>query len=191
MIMIIRHAEKPDHSGTQHGIDEHGGKDKESLTVPGWIRAGALVELFAPQELDPDSGQARNAQPRSGLARPTVLFAADPTTGGSKRPFQTITPLAQRLDFDLENDGTPFRKGQEEALASTLTATSGIVLVAWEHEAIPTIASHLGAVTPAPPESWPDERFDLVWVFTRQPDGWTFTQVPQLLLAGDNPHIIT
>jgi hypothetical protein len=37
------------------------------------------------------------------------------------------------------------------------------------------------------PQHWPDDRFDLVCVFDR-PDGhgaWSFTQVPQGLLAGD------
>jgi hypothetical protein len=37
------------------------------------------------------------------------------------------------------------------------------------------------------PQYWPLDRFDLVWVFDRRGDTWTFTQVPQLLLAGDRP----
>ena len=44
---------------------------------------------------------------------------------------------------------------------------------------------------PAPPTKWPHDRFDIVWVFTRQHDGtWKFTQVPQLLLAGDKRSVI-
>jgi hypothetical protein len=27
----------------------------------------------------------------------------------------------------------------------------------------------------------------MIWVFTRKGGGWAFTQVPQLLLAGDSP----
>ena len=30
-------------------------------------------------------------------------------------------------------------------------------------------------------------RFDMVWVFDRQASGWTFSQVPQMVLAGDSP----
>ncbi len=47
----------------------------------------------------------------------------------------------------------------------------------------------LGNKTTAP-QYWPLDRFDLVWVFDRRGDTWTFTQVPQLLLAGDRPEVI-
>ena len=53
-IMIIRHAEKPEHHGPR-GVDENGDEDKKSLTVRGWQRAGALVQFFAP------SGNARRS----------------------------------------------------------------------------------------------------------------------------------
>jgi len=53
-IMIIRHAEKPEHHGPR-GVDENGNEDKESLTVRGWQRAGALVQFFGP------SGNARRS----------------------------------------------------------------------------------------------------------------------------------
>jgi hypothetical protein len=37
------------------------------------------------------------------------------------------------------------------------------------------------------PQIWPDDRFDLVWVFEPGSTGgsWRLRQVPQLLLAGD------
>ena len=36
------------------------------------------------------------------------------------------------------------------------------------------------------PQTWPDDCFDVVWVFESD-DGssWSFSQVPQRLLAGD------
>jgi hypothetical protein len=49
----------------------------------------------------------------------------------------------------------------------------------------------LGPVTPEPPPIWPDDRFDLVWTFTNTADGWTFAQVPQLIMRGDLPDPIT
>lgn len=53
------------------------------------------------------------------------------------------------------------------------------------------IARQLGTVHPTPPKMWPEDRFDVVWVFTRRKDhSWTFTQVPQLLLAGDGRSVI-
>ncbi|MFI9273345.1 hypothetical protein ACIGXM_21880 [Kitasatospora sp. NPDC052896] len=178
VLMMIRHAEKPTGSGSPYGVTSDGDKDDKSLTVQGWTRAGALAGLFAPR-----TATGAPATPRPGLTRPTSVYAADPS-GASKRPWETVTPVAAVLG------GTPdtqFAKGQEAQLASALLAASGDVLVAWEHESIPAIVAHLGSVTPTPPATWPDARFDVVWVFTRQGDGWNFSQVPQMLLAGDLP----
>jgi len=62
------------------------------------------------------------------------------------------------------------------------------MLIAGRHQDIPAIINainghHLG------PHRWPGDRFDLA----RVPDGdgkggWTFSQVPQLLLPGDSPN---
>ncbi len=70
-------------------------------------------------------------------------------------------------------------------MAAELTARRGVTLVAWHHEAIPTLARSLGCA--AAPENWPDDRFDVVWTLTRARSAWEFAQVPQLLLAGDRP----
>ena len=67
-------------------------------------------------------------------------------------------------------------------------------LVCWHHETIHKIVEHLGPVTPQPPQSWPDDRFDLVWTFTNTTnaaDGWKFAQVPQLIMSEDLPDPIT
>jgi hypothetical protein len=45
-IMFIRHGEKPERSGVAVGIDQNGNEDKESLTVRGWQRAGAIDSIF-------------------------------------------------------------------------------------------------------------------------------------------------
>lgn len=177
LVMLIRHAEKPGPSGRPYGVTSDGTGDTHSLTTTGWSRAGALVELFDPCT---PSGPA---SPRAGLARPRAIFAANPTAGASQRPFQTVTPLASRLGLSVD---TAFGEGAEHALADRLRTVSVPTLVAWEHESIPTIVKHLGQVRPAPPSAWPSDRFDLVWCFAPAGDrGWTFAQVPQLLLAGD------
>jgi hypothetical protein len=177
-IILIRHGEKPVGSGPPFGIDSDGNQDGESLTVQGWERAGALVELFAPA-----SGKLR-----PGITRPTALFASNPGATGSKRPLETITPLAQRLGVTVN---TPVKDSQTSAIAKLLRATSGTPLAAWQHQDIPSIAHHIGQVLPKPPKKWPGHRFDVVWVFTRRHDGtWNFTQVPQLLLAGDKHSVI-
>lgn len=178
MIMLIRHGEKPVGSGPPFGVDAGGTQSDKSLTVVGWQRAGALVELF-----DPSDGRIRR-----GLARPNALFASNPGTHGSQRPLETITPLSQRLGFSVR---TPVRDSQTAQIAQILIATPGVLLAAWQHQDIPSIARQLGTVHPQPPKKWPGHRFDIVWVFTPGPYGsWKFTQIPQLLLAGDKHSVI-
>ncbi|WP_228554415.1 hypothetical protein [Catenulispora pinisilvae] len=185
VLMIIRHAEKPTGSGAPYGLTSDGTQDSHSLTIQGWTRAGALAALF-----DPRDAAGSPVAPRAGLARPGTVAASVPGTGGSnsKRPEETVTPTAAALGVTLS---TQFSVGQEAELAGWLTGPtgpSGPTLVAWEHQHIPDIIAHLGPVTPTPPKSWPGERFDIVYVFTRvSGGGWTFTQVPQMLLAGDLP----
>jgi hypothetical protein len=172
LIMIIRHAEKPPDSGKPYGITPDGTQDTHSLTVAGWTRAGALVELFAPD----------NGQFPSGLRKPDRIYASG-AGGNGQRPIQTVTPLAAKLNYDLDTD---YGKGDESDLAKEIVKLSGTTLVSWEHENIPAIVAALGSVSPAPPSDWPDGRFDMVWVFAGGPGSWTFSQVPELLLAGDS-----
>lgn len=174
-VMVIRHAEKPTASPPFYGVTAAGEKDPESLIVRGWQRAGALACLLAP---------SRGPLQSPELAQPQLLYASDKQSG-SQRPLETITPLATKLRIKVD---TSFKKGQEKDLVKKVLARPGIVLICWQHEAIPEIANRiLGDQTTAPQE-WPGSRFDLVWVFDRDPDSGTyyFSQVPQLLLAGDS-----
>ena len=169
--MIVRHAEKPVDGAA--GVRADGSANDGSLTVQGWQRAGALVGLFAPHQ----------GAPRAGLATPARIYAAAPKTRAAQRPLETVTPLAARLGLSPD---VRFAKGDEHLLAADLAATTGPVLVSWQHEDVHHILARLGTITPAYPRQWPDPRFDLVWVLTPQSGGgWAFTQVPQLLLAGD------
>lgn len=181
-IFIIRHGEKPGPAPPPFGVDGDGNQNRHSLLPRGWQRAGALALLFAPTD----------TPTRRGIASPGQLIApdyGDPATTAAHRTYQTIVPLSQLLGLPIE---TPYAEGQEAALGrSVATASSGVTLICWEHTAIPAIAS---AITPlaaeaAPPQSWPGERFDLIWSFTfNASDGaYTFSEVPELLLAGDAP----
>ena len=176
-IMIVRHAEKPD-SDKLHGITEDGSHDHHSLTVTGWVRAGALVELL---------GSALRV-PQAGLRCPDRIYGTDAGDGESKRSIQTVSPLGARLGVKVD---TRYREGDEEELAKEIRELSGTTLVSWHHETIHRIAKHLGEVRPDPPRHWPDDRFDLVWTFTRTAEYWHFAQVPQLLLPDDSPDPIT
>jgi hypothetical protein len=195
-IMVIRHAEKPDDK--HDGVTSHGQPNKESLIVGGWQRAGALAALF-----DPANGPLQNAN----LAVPKVIYAADPEAPSiaadddgkvgskSKRPLQTITPLAERLGLKDEVN-VSFAKGQEKQMVESVLAEKGVVLVSWQHQRIPEIAKHLvGSKPPAKPipSKWPGDRFDIVWVFTppaTPTHRWSFVQVPQQLLREDANTVI-
>jgi hypothetical protein len=86
--------------------------------------------------------------------------------------------------------------GHESRLAaSVLSDYSGVVLICWEHGHIPALAAALPAAQGAAiPGTWPDDRFDMIWAFTRLPGPaplrYAFTQVPQRLLPGDAETII-
>ena len=178
MIMLIRHAEKPLHpSGSPRGVNPDGQEDPHSLTVTGWMRAGALVELFAPSHGDP----------RPELRRPDTIYASAHAGGESKRSAQTVGPLASRLGLEVIKR---YADGDEARLTREISTRPGATLIAWHHEALHRIAHHLGEVNPAPPHHWPSDRFDVVWTFTPDERGWRFTQVPQLLLPSDLPYPI-
>jgi broad specificity phosphatase PhoE len=157
MIMLIRHAEKPLH--------------------PSGIRAGALIELFAPS-----AGELR-----ADLRRPDTIYGSAHAGGQSKRSIQTVSPLAARLGLVVI---TRFAAGRERDLAREISNRPGVTLVAWHHEAIQEIADNLGQVEPTPPNHWPHDRFDMIWTFTHDQNGWRFAQIPQLLLPGDLPYPI-
>jgi hypothetical protein len=178
MIMLIRHAEKPlQPSGSPHGVTPDGREDPHSLTVTGWIRAGALVELFAPSRGDPPPE----------LRRPDTIYASAHAGGHSKRSMQTVAPLAARLGLEVI---TRYAAGDEGHLTKEVSIRPGTTLIAWHHEALHKIGHHLGDVDPNPPLCWPSDRFDVIWTFTPDGDGWRFAQRLQLLLPGDLPYPI-
>lgn len=167
-ILIVRHGEKPDKDAGIHGVDVTGASDPHSLCVRGWQRAGALVNYFS------GNGHA---------PRPDTLFAAAATkTDPSKRSLQTLTPLAAVLNKSICLD---FEVGEEDRLAAEVLRHSGVVLVAWEHKAIHDIGNALVGNKHTVPQSWPGDRFDIVWEFVQLDDRYLFRSRGQLLLAGD------
>ena len=135
-----------------------------------------------------------------GIEQPQFLFASGPASkqqkkagNGSKscRPEQTITPLSQLLGSAVPLN-LNFVKGEEQQVAAAAMACTGVVLIAWQHEDIPAIAEAILGKTGVVPATWPGNRFDVVWVFNLGPNsGYSFSQVPQMLLAGDLSSVIT
>ncbi len=174
-IAIIRHGEKPPPIPPPHGIDETGTQHAHSLIVRGWQRAGALVNFFC-VPLNPTMRCPTRlySPPRHGL------------DGDHGRPNETILALAEKLNLAID---TTYVLDEEQALVTRVLSAAGVVLISWEHKRIPKIANAILGREIAP--EWPGDRFDLVWVFDLQPDGgYTFRQVPQLLLSGDRTDVI-
>jgi hypothetical protein len=199
IIYIIRHGEKPADPpsaapgtnppapGPPFGVDFQGVQDAHSVLPLGWQRSGALTVLF-----DPASGPLQ-----AGLSTPATLLSpsyGDPAKTTAHRTYQTIQGLAGRLSLTI---GNPFEEGQEPQLAaSVVSGYSGVVLICWEHDHIPALATALPtAPGTAIPAAWPGDRFDVIWVFTlvpgQSPVQYAFTQVPQQLLPGDTDTIIS
>ena len=175
-VMLIRHAEKPLNSARPYGVTADGEREKESLTVRGWQRAGALAHLFAPSD--------GRFQDRS-LARPQFLFASKPTKqNGSRRSVETITPLAEKLAIRINSNFMKFEIA--DMLEEALTC-NGVVLISWQHDYLPEIANSLLGDETTAPQGWPEDRYDVVWVLDLDPASgrYGFRQVPQLLLMGD------
>lgn len=175
-IMLIRHAEKPAPDLTPHGVTLEGVREKESLSVRGWQRAGALANFFAPTD-----GHFQDPS----LARPQFLYASKPVKRkGSRRPVETITPLAEKLAIRIN---TNFPRFEVESLLEEVFLCDGVVLISWQREYIPQIAEHILGNKTVVPQDWPEDRFDVVWVFDRDPSSalYGFKQVPQRLLMGD------
>jgi hypothetical protein len=178
-IMLIRHTERPSPDKSIRGVTQEGIKNKEELTVRGWQRAGALVRFFAPRD---------NHFVHPALAQPEILFAckAGPTAP-SLRPQHSLVPLAELIQVEFNRD---YFEGEEEALVQKALSAMDTVLIAWKHGNMHIIANLILGNKTSAPQYWPFDRFDLVWVFDRHGGSWTFTQVPQLLLAGDLPSVI-
>jgi hypothetical protein len=175
-IMLLRHAEKPAKDDAPYGVTREGERSKESLEVRGWERAGALANLFAPAN---DYFQHRL------LATPRFLYASKPLRRkGSRRPIETITPLAEKLELEINSE---FERSQLVNMIADVFSRKGVVLICWQREYIPEIASLILGTKKVAPAIWPEERFDMVWVFDLHPSTSTygFAQVPQKLLAGD------
>ena len=177
-ISLVRHAEKQLGDGPPYGVLVDGTRDPASLTPRGWQRAGALVGLFLPRE-DQSASKV--------VPTPTRLYASEVGPHShSRRPLETLQPLSDRLGLPLDE---PFLQGELDLLVQAILGSDGHVLVAWEHKRIPLIANRLVGDPATVPQVWPDDRFDLVWVFQPDPASGHLRlhQVPQMLLSGDRP----
>ncbi len=174
--MVIRHAEKPPTDPPPYGITLEGTRENDSLTARGWQRTGALASFFAP-------GNGAFQDP--SIAKPQFLYASKPVKRkGSRRPFETILPLAEKLKIRINSD---FLKFETESMLQDALLRDGVVLICWQREYILEITDRILANKAVVPPEWPEGRFDMVWIFDRNPSSaqYSFKQIPQRLLTGD------
>ncbi|MBI5938028.1 MAG: hypothetical protein HY850_09295 [Betaproteobacteria bacterium] len=199
-IMIVRHAEKPgpygDKNAVYFGVDQNGSADEKSLVTLGWQRAGGLASLFAPNK-------PLQATASSLLEPPTAIYASDPIATKkepSQRPFQTVSALASKLGItvDTKYKGEDFKDMVSEVLG--MSKTKDVVLISWQHQDIlakaagddcivaEIVAQTQSSLENLPTKPWLDDRYDMVLVLDQVKNGkyMRFTQVPQMLLAGDS-----
>lgn len=171
-IMVVRHGEKPGDPPPPNGVDPNGVVNQDCLVPQGWQRAGALACLFS----------AWGAIARPGLAAPVTIYATDPKSK-SQRPEETVSAVAALLGIATS---LHYKDGHESKLAAAAQAAAGPVLIGWHHEGIPAIANAILGNDTTAPQKWPGDRFDMVWVFDLVGSAWTFSQVPEMALAGDS-----
>jgi hypothetical protein len=130
----------------------------------------------------------------NGSLTPDQIYASSPDKEkvaphikvGSKSSssLKTVTPMAEKLN---KTPIQTFGKGEEQNLVDGVVALGGTTLVRWQHEAIPQKAELIMGSNAGIPNPWPDDRFDVIWSFTKDYVGapWTFKQICQRFLPGD------
>ena len=76
----------------------------------------------------------------------------------SRRPLQTVTPLAEALKLAPVTTHT---KGEEQALVADALGRAGTVLICWQHQNIAAIGNLIVGNDTTVPQSWPEDRYDL------------------------------
>lgn len=202
-IYLIRHGEKLGDPGG----DKDGGPH---LSITGSARAAAIPSLFFPHsvkhgtpaltlscELDPDGEEFEGTYVRELLnslasprfATPDFLFAtsyAQPA-GASRRPYETILPLATALNLTINTDVAVGDEGQLANEITTAVEYAGkVILVAWHHGTLQALARAIGGgVSDAP--TWPGTTFDWLWEIDYVQDRHHVIRHTQALLYGDAP----
>jgi phosphohistidine phosphatase SixA len=158
IVMIIRHAEKPDETGAIKDPD---------LNKKGFERADALAKVI------PDH-----------FPKPDFLIATKKSKG-SDRPVETITPLSKALHEEIEST---FKDDEYAELAKSVLTdpkySGKTVMIAWHHGKIPELAKALGVSDV--PDKWDPNVFDRVWEITYENDKASMKDLPQKALPGDS-----
>ena len=157
IILIIRHAEKPEGDG-----------DKDpNLSKRGYERAAALARVIP-----------------ANFPKPDYLVATKKSSH-SMRPIETIQPLSKSLHEEIEETfkDEDFAALAQHLLTDPRYSNK-TVLISWHHGKIPELAHALGAAEA--PEKWSGKVFDRVWEIDYQNHKASFKDLPQKALSGDS-----
>jgi hypothetical protein len=190
-VLIIRHGEKVGDPKK----DDDGGND---LSIRGSARATALPSLFVPAQsqlacefdfVPPSFAGSYEDIPLKGIrprfATPQSILATQ-RSKHSKRPIETVTPLAIALKLHINDRFTDKDADIEQMTKAILNDTSfagEIVLICWHHGKIREIARALGVKKPP---KWDGKVFDRVWQITYPKGKVKLDDSPQMLLYGDS-----
>ena len=134
-VLIIRHAEEPDHGS--------------GLSPAGIAHANACVSYFENYHVDD------NVTP----IKLTALFAAA-NSSASHRPYLTLAPLSQAIGLPID---TQYKDNDYAKLADNLQTTDHgrNLLICWHHGHIPDLARALGADPRdlLPDGKWPSDQY--------------------------------
>jgi hypothetical protein len=153
-VIIIRHGEKPD-----QGAD---------LSPRGRQRAAALAPFF----LD------------GGAPSPVAIYAQRSTDQRpSRRPLETVAPLARELKLDVKTCDHDDYAAMVKEILGKAEYDGKVVLICWEHKAIPDLAAALGVDNPP---AWRSHAYDRIWIVKLKDGKATLQDLPQRLLFGDS-----
>lgn len=161
VILIIRHAEKPDVG--------------DGLAPAGEARANAYVDYF------------KHFTVNSTALHCDYLFAAK-DSHESRRPKLTIKPLSKALGLAINTD---FKDDEYARLADELRSgrySNKNILVCWHHGKIPQLLAALGADPQKllPNGKWPEDVFGWVVRLEYDPKGFLNAKVKdENLMPGD------
>ncbi len=132
-LLVMRHAEKT------------GDRRDKDLSEAGWARAEKLA-TYIPQ----------------ALGQPDFLIAAS-NSEKSKRPKQTLEPLAEALGLEIWAELDDEEVGQMVAEMTSNPEWRGkFGVISWRHSDLPRLIGALGAPAGSYPDPWDSAVYDLM-----------------------------
>jgi hypothetical protein len=166
-VIIIRHGEKPaDVTATQ-------------LAPQGCARALSLPAFFK-----------TNPIVNPPTAPIVAIYSVQPDAAdGSVRPQETIAPTAIALQLQIHTHSETDFAGTVNDIMTNPAYDGKTVVLSWEHDNIPPLATAFGLSIPPQAQKWPGHVFDEAWVirFSGPKQVSDFQIIPENVLLTDNP----